>query len=338
VGYEGDIITAELFANRNHRKFIPVLRSGDWQSGIPTWLSGKSGIDLRGDPYSQDQYQELFAALHGLREEAPPIGPLPKKRSAKQSMPNVPRAKAKKSGPQRASRKAWAMIGEEFIQIDTVRLAEMEIVVTATTSSGEEAAVFARLRAPIHRHNPIPFAIGVDAHLVRVDSIESQTSGTMQEWTLRLTVEKDGFGSNVFEASSFGIGGHLYSADDIARMRACRILLNDPPPTTGRFRGFGSAEILSGYIDGSGRFPTRDCIVRNTHATHGTSSNWRDFARLKSAFLLKASGVVSHILEFTIGPERKGAVQVTFRGERNPRYTGAPPSKIELAGSCPLGN
>ena len=31
VGYEGDIMTAEIMAEKNHRKFIPVLRSGTWE-------------------------------------------------------------------------------------------------------------------------------------------------------------------------------------------------------------------------------------------------------------------------------------------------------------------
>jgi len=74
VGYEGDIITAELLGKRNHRKFIPVLRSGAWSEAVPTALGGKYGIDLRGNPYSETQYQDLIVTLHGTRKKAPPIG------------------------------------------------------------------------------------------------------------------------------------------------------------------------------------------------------------------------------------------------------------------------
>src|SRR5688572_593400 len=31
VGYEGDIITAQLLLSQNQRKFIPILRRGEWQ-------------------------------------------------------------------------------------------------------------------------------------------------------------------------------------------------------------------------------------------------------------------------------------------------------------------
>ena len=46
VGYEGDIITAELLQSRNHRKFIPILRKGEWQDAAPSWLAGKYYIEL----------------------------------------------------------------------------------------------------------------------------------------------------------------------------------------------------------------------------------------------------------------------------------------------------
>lgn len=53
VGYEGDIMTAEVFSTRDHRKFIPLLRRGGWSSALPSWLRGKAGVDLRCNPYSE---------------------------------------------------------------------------------------------------------------------------------------------------------------------------------------------------------------------------------------------------------------------------------------------
>jgi len=73
VGYEGDIMTAEVYQEQHHRKFIPILRAGDWSTTAPTWLSGKLAIDLRGDPYSKQEYQRLLDAIHGTGETAPPV-------------------------------------------------------------------------------------------------------------------------------------------------------------------------------------------------------------------------------------------------------------------------
>ena len=74
VGYEGDIMAAEVMTQQNNRKFIPVLRSGTWPQATPSWLVGKYYIDLSGDPYSDRNYEDLVRTLLGIRETAPPIG------------------------------------------------------------------------------------------------------------------------------------------------------------------------------------------------------------------------------------------------------------------------
>ena len=77
VGYEGDIMTAEIFSKSNHRKFIPVLREGEWNKASPSWLLGKYRIDLRGKKYSETQYKDLLITIHGTRPQAPPVGSIP---------------------------------------------------------------------------------------------------------------------------------------------------------------------------------------------------------------------------------------------------------------------
>jgi hypothetical protein len=74
VGYEGDIMTAEVINANNPRKFIPVLRRGSWSEAAPSWLLGKYYINLSGDPYSERDYEDLVRTLLGIRETAPPIG------------------------------------------------------------------------------------------------------------------------------------------------------------------------------------------------------------------------------------------------------------------------
>lgn len=74
VGYEGDIMTGEVFVQGNDQKFIPLLRGDEWISSAPSWLLGKYHIDFRGEPYSEDSYQELLDYLFDRRETAPPLG------------------------------------------------------------------------------------------------------------------------------------------------------------------------------------------------------------------------------------------------------------------------
>ena len=78
AGYEGDIMTAELFADRPSRKFIPVLRLGDEPTAVPSWLRGRYYIDLTktfGDQAFETGYQDLVTTLHGERETAPAVQP-----------------------------------------------------------------------------------------------------------------------------------------------------------------------------------------------------------------------------------------------------------------------
>ena len=73
VGYEGDVMTAEVMTERNQRKFIPLWRSGTWKDASPAWLAGKYRIDLTGDPYDEREYNDLLVTLRGERPQAPPV-------------------------------------------------------------------------------------------------------------------------------------------------------------------------------------------------------------------------------------------------------------------------
>lgn len=74
VGYEGHLITGEVITTANHRKFIPVLRKGDWESSAPSFLASKLYCDLRGKGWHKDNYSELLKTLHGEIEDPPAIG------------------------------------------------------------------------------------------------------------------------------------------------------------------------------------------------------------------------------------------------------------------------
>jgi TIR domain len=77
VGYEGDIMTGEVLIGQNERKFIPILRDGEWKNAAPSWLASKFFLNLRGAPYSEDIYQDLVNTVCGTTEKAPPLGTPP---------------------------------------------------------------------------------------------------------------------------------------------------------------------------------------------------------------------------------------------------------------------
>jgi hypothetical protein len=77
VGYEGDIITAEVFTKRNDRKFIPVLGRGICAESAPSWLNGKRYVDLSDLGRFEAHYQELRETICGTSPQPPPLGPPP---------------------------------------------------------------------------------------------------------------------------------------------------------------------------------------------------------------------------------------------------------------------
>lgn len=73
VGYEGDIMTGEVFVSGNRRKFIPILRKGPWDTAAPSWLLGTYYLDFSDDSRFQSSYSQLVSRLSGKALPAPPV-------------------------------------------------------------------------------------------------------------------------------------------------------------------------------------------------------------------------------------------------------------------------
>jgi uncharacterized caspase-like protein len=245
--------------------------------------------------------------------------------------PSISKAKAARPRPKKSE--TWVMLGDSFFLADHVHHSsggKMEVAIRPT--SGEDEAALASSRPDrFGGRTSMPFAAGNEAHLVRIDEVETRTTGGIQVWTLHLTAEERAFGTGLVESSVNGI-----SADEIAELRAGRILLNNPPPPSGSRRDYGSESFVEGFIASQGRYPA-ECVVRSIFKQSGAKSNWKECAKLKAVFLLKATGTVEHVLELTLGSMRKGQIAVTFRGRRQKQYSNAEPAVIEVRGNCPLG-
>lgn len=76
VGYEGHIITGELFAKGNERKFIPVIRKGNVSDALPVSLAGKLAIDLKDGAHYDTNFKDLVTTLNGVSKK-PPVNKAP---------------------------------------------------------------------------------------------------------------------------------------------------------------------------------------------------------------------------------------------------------------------
>lgn len=76
TGYEGRNIISDFFTNPdNFSKSIPVLRFGASEDAIPTAFLPKVRIDLRNEPYNEEEYQKLLRKLHSENKPPPPLNP-----------------------------------------------------------------------------------------------------------------------------------------------------------------------------------------------------------------------------------------------------------------------
>lgn len=76
VGYEGHIISSELFTKGNERKFIPVIRKGNIRDSLPDFLAGKYAIDLADEKNYENNYRDLITTIYGDKKK-PKVGTKP---------------------------------------------------------------------------------------------------------------------------------------------------------------------------------------------------------------------------------------------------------------------
>ena len=79
VGYETRLLVARLINDQRNANIIPLLRSGSWQESSPMWLGSTRYLDLRGDPYSEHEYQRLIQSLTDHSSAPLPSIPVPRK-------------------------------------------------------------------------------------------------------------------------------------------------------------------------------------------------------------------------------------------------------------------
>ena len=230
----------------------------------------------------------------------------------------------------------WVMFGSSYFQATSVQQThEGDFILEITPPNGEGEADLESLRPTQYGpRTALPFAVRNDAHLVRIVKSEKQLIGQSAKWTLALKVEDGNFGGSGMEAT-ISENNKTHTPDEIAKLRAGRILLNDPPvPPSGR-SSFGFS-LVESAITGSGHRQVKDSIIRSVFDTNKKHPNWKEFARLQAVYLLRATGTVEHILDLTIGVVRAGQVAITFRGRRASSYTNQQATIIEVSGKCHL--
>jgi hypothetical protein len=225
------------------------------------------------------------------------------------------------------------MLGDKFLLAESVRThTDQKVEIVINPADGEEEAFLASLRPSGYGgRSSLPFAANNDAYLVRANQVHSETVAGKQVWTLSLLPESHSAGP-LTEMTVNGV-----EPDEIARRRAGRILLDDPPFSGDSHRNLTSDSLVEASVQGlSSASPVRECVIRSVFREYGHRSEWKDFARLKSVFALKITDTVEHVLELSLKSVRNKQIEVVFRGRRPKRYSNVPAEMIEINGFCSL--
>ena len=255
--------------------------------------------------------------------------PAKKKAAKKTTKKNV----TKSASSRKKQKGTWILLGDAFYCAENVKHnSDGMIAVKITPSNGTQEAALKGLQSRRSRHNQIPFAVKNDGHHVNVNQVEKETIGDDQTWTLTLqpAQEQNSMG---FQFSPNGM-----DVNEVARLRAGRILVNNPPPPKKQQRGFGGNDSLveSAISGGMGSVSVAECVVKEVYQKFGNESHWKELARLKSVYLLNATNTVAHILELKFGALRGGRMKVTFKGQRRERYSNEPAATIQIEDYCEL--
>lgn len=252
--------------------------------------------------------------------------------SRKGVTPKLVKTKAKTSA-RKAPKKlkgTWILLGEHFYLATQVRNAsDGSVSIEVTPRSGEEEARIAGLRPRQYGGAvQVPFAVNNDAYEVAVEEVVTEHAGTKPKWLLKLRQHEQN--RTFMEMTVNGVG-----PDELARLRAGRLLLNDPPVRS--TRGYDRDAMIESHIVGQGsKYSVDRCVIQEIYSSHGAHAYWRDLARLKAVLLLKMTGTVEHVVVLKIGALKSGKVKVEFTGRRSEKYSNREPTQIDLNGECKM--
>ena len=268
--------------------------------------------------------------LGKLERLAPPSQSTPKPSIEPQVTPPSPFGHVNSSG-------TVLKLGDHFYETSSFeRRGRSEIRVSILPSSSADEAGLSRLRPDpngFQRRQELAFAYQNEGGFISVEKVVSRTVDGKNIWDLELaTVPKT---SDSIAAGGISINGNSFSAEDIAEMKATRILFEDQPKRKRPNRVGGSIE---GWAFGEDRrgVSTKECVLRNYLKKNGVSENSLKRARLECVFTLSAGLVADHILQLEFTPTPEGNIQVVFKGQRSAGHQGAPLEDIGVEGVCKI--
>ena len=349
VGYEKLVLTAKLVQDLGTNKFIPIIRHASGKEKVPTFLGTRVHIDFTDDSKFDQALMELLRTLHQVRKaRKPPLGKspftepetlAPRKTTNSLTSPKV------ENDPGEFVL-LWPEDGEQyFVPIQNASWDSTEIILKLLPESGEQTAFLNSLRKSIGNNSTrhtFALALEEEAAWVIPQEVTQNTSGSPTVWEVVLKV--DSIRQNFALSREIGISG--FSPDEIAEMRAKRILLNESLETTNPSTFYLRNQLLESSIFRQASSPygsipqITESPIPNLYRSFGKEpERFKKFARLVSVLYLKLSNTCEDILKLDFKLLKSKKLRVKFEGKRRQQYSfysNVEPIIIKVDGICHL--
>lgn len=353
--WEGALITQALYdGGGKNSKFIPVVLQDADLSEVPVFLRSTTHYLVDDDRGYERLYRRLTSQQRVVKRELGTVRRLepehaPDSLVGMRDSGGVVRAPeheslADQSHPPTGSRSTGpalpiVLLREangrmHFIPLVFVRM-ESEVTLVMRPGSSSDRTFLESLVASRFGYPTIDVAFGLTAFRARITAVVRSIENEDDRFTLSLAMEPDAQ-RHFPEMTTEG-----FSADEIASLRARRILLDEHlPEPASRSRGWNQESLLEGLVKGFNspisveKSPLPD-LYRETGADR--PSRFIEPAKLVAAMWLLMTGTVEHVLDLEMYVSSPGVLTVHFRGERARVYTNKEPEIIEVDGTCMLG-
>jgi SEFIR domain len=349
--WEGFVITQEMYEHpATNTKFIPIIFSSENAKFIPGIL--RSATYYRADV--EEGYDDIYRRLtQQPRIIKPPLGKrrilspfetlLQTRQDVVEENTDTEKNKNNSGANKQSFETAQAnkhtnlvllyLAENKYIFVPSKRIETgEELILQLLPENSRQTAFLADLQGQRQRQN-FGVVFGNTALQVQLKKANSVHEGTDGYWQLILKVSEERFGGSALSDYTF----NDYSPEDIAELRARRILLNEQLEIRR-----GRDKLTDGMVESM--ISRGDGIIETIHSPlpilhqqfQNDISHFLAAARLMCILYLQLTGTVEHIFTLDLKMESETKVLVQFDGQRSPRYSNAEPFVIKFEGVCNL--
>lgn len=335
--WEGQRITQALYdvGGRND-KFVPVVFDPADLDQRPSFLRPTTYYDLSKPAAYDDLYWRLTRQPGvvkpplGVRRRRPHDASGDQVTSTPQPRPTTPGTTAHVSHPKQPLALLVDASGREaFIPLLSAEEAD-DTTLVLRPDNGDARAFLDALRGNRFGSVSVAVAYRLTAYRAQLTSVVRAVGGGEDRYTLKLTPDRDR-GQGIMEMATTG-----YSADDLAELRARRILLGEKLPTA---RGRGAEMMFESFVAGLNTgFRVGESPLPALYARlgRGDPAQFVAAAELLAVLWLRLSGTVAHVLELEMRLTRPATLGVHFVGQRGQPYANRDPVRLTIDGECAL--